>query len=453
MLPVLWHTYSGYQFGKAPLDLVHRHSPHFRFFQSIQGHEGPYQCTGLVNLDISQHSRTSHGNGVDIVTQNDLVAANRDLKRLYWHGPSKLVPLYVKSLTQLRRIDDLMLLCWQGHDGRLAEVLRAVATTVTRLGLFSIHGVAVGDLMVDSGNGIKEQLLLPHVAKLAYRINHDESKGLEELTRCCPNLKKLYIIPERKYDMERLTRNMQECCCKLEALTIKYAELDNRDLVALLYGCGSGPGLARLRMYVGDLSNALTNAILAHSATLQSIKLRVYTYSALNMKNLLRILMECRRLWRFDLTGCGIGAIKDLQLMLKSQPWGCNGLEFLGLTLSSPPLSAPPAEVNDVGVENSDSDLGIGNLGDDNSEDDYDLIMYDDDEPREKEEDKAVRLERKAIRLSGMGWQMARQSSSYFYDVARGQNEDEIATVLGLVEGLELIKFVEWNSARYERKP
>ncbi|KAF9117081.1 hypothetical protein BGW39_002489 [Mortierella sp. 14UC] len=458
MLPVLWHTYLGYQFEKAPLDLVHRRSPYFRVFRSIQGHEGPYQCTGLVDLNISQHSKTSYGNGVDIATQNDLVAANRDLKKLYWHGPSELVPLYVKSLVQLRRIDDLMLLCWQAHDGRLAEILRAVAATVTRLGLYSIHGVAEGDLMVDSGNGIKEQLILPHVVKLAYRINHDESRGLEELVRCCPNIKKLYIIPERNYDMGRLTRNMQESCPKLEALTVKYAELEDEDCVALLYGCRRGPGLARLRMNVMGLSDALTNAILIHSATLQSIKLQVRTYNTLDMKNLLRILMECRRLWRFDLQGCSRGTVKDLQSVLKSQPWGCKGLEFLGLCLSPPPLPTPPAGDNDVEAGNNDSNLDNDNDDNDDTgdeDDDYDSIvsLEFDEQPRETEEDKEVRLESKANRLRGMGWQVGKQSSSHYEDVARSQSEADVAAVLGLVEGLERVEVVQWNSARYERKP
>ncbi|KAF9079784.1 hypothetical protein BGX23_003225, partial [Mortierella sp. AD031] len=243
MLPFLWYTYQGSIFSKVPLEVVHQFSPHFRIFESLRGHEGPYQCTNLLDLNMSQHNTTSYSKGVDLQTQNDLVAANRDLRKLYWHGPSDLVPMNVKSLTQLRRIDDMMLLCWKGSRGRLTKVLQAIADSVTRLGLYGIHGVYEGDLMVDSGNGIKEQLILPHVVKLAYRINHEESKGLEELVRCCPNLEKLYFIPERNFDLDRLTRNIQECCPKLEALTVKYVELEDEDLEPLLLCCRGRPGL------------------------------------------------------------------------------------------------------------------------------------------------------------------------------------------------------------------
>ncbi|KAK3845831.1 MAG: hypothetical protein J3R72DRAFT_435688 [Linnemannia gamsii] len=451
MLPVLWESYSGHYFTKAPLMLIHKRSPFFRYFRSFQGHEGPYQCTSLVDLNMSQHSKTSHGNGIDIATQNDLVAANRDLRKLYWHGPSKLVPMYIESLVQLRRIDDLMLLCWQGHNGRLAEILRAVAETVTRLGLYSIHGVAKGDLMVDSGDGIKQQLVLPYVIKLAYRINHEESRGLEELVRCCPNLKKLYIIPERNYDMARLTKNMQECCPKLEALTIKYVELDDEDFVTLLYGCRRGaPGLVRLRMNVHGLSDALTNAILGHSATLQSIKLDVRTYSTLDVKNLLRILMECRQLWRFDLQGCSRGTMADLQSELKSQPWGCKYLEFFGLSISPPLPSRLQVGDNDGSATGIDGNTGDNNddEGDDDDDDDYSILSMESlEQTTETEEDKEARLESKVRTLACMGWQVG----NYYDDVAKDQSEEDVAAVVGLVEGLERVKVVQWNHVRYER--
>ncbi|KAG0271887.1 hypothetical protein BGZ95_000251 [Linnemannia exigua] len=452
MLPVLWQSYSGHYFVKAPLKLIHKRSPFFRYFRSFQGHEGPYQCTSLVDLNMSQHSKTSHGNGIDIETQNDLVAANRDLRKLYWHGPSKLVPMYVESLARLRRIDDLMLLCWQGHNGQLSEILRAVAGTVTRLGLYSIHGVAEGALMVDSGNGIKEQLVLPHVIKLAYRINHKESSGLEELVRCCPNLKKLYIIPEVTYDMTRLTKNIQECCPNLEALTVKYVELDDEDFVALLYGCRrGGPGLVRLRMNVHGLSDALTNAILGHSATLQSIKLDVRTYSTLDVKNLLRILMECRQLWRFDLQGCSRGTTADLQSVLKSQTWGCKCLEFLGLSISPPLLPVLPVGDNDGNTTEMDGNTGDNDNGE-GDDDDYSILSMESvEQTAETEEEKEARLESKAKMLASMGWQVGKQISNHHEGVAKKQGQEDVAAVVGLVEGLERVKVVQWNCVRYER--
>ncbi|KAF9278927.1 hypothetical protein BGZ88_000273 [Linnemannia elongata] len=426
MLPLLWHTYSGPHFARAPIKIVHRFSPHFRVFRSYLGHEGPFQCTGLVELNMSQHGRTSHGNGVDLETQCSLVASNRDLRKLYWHGPSDLVPMDVNSLTGLRKVDDMMLLCWEGTDGLLAKVLQAVSGTVTRLGIYSIHGVAEGDLMADAGNGAKEPLVLPHVVKLSYRINHDQSKGLEELVRCCPNLKKLYIIPEYNFDMKRLSKNIQECCHKMEALTVKYADLDDKDVVALLWGCRVGPGLVRLNLTLQRLSDAVTDAILVHSRTLQSVKLDIRVRGTLDVKNMLRILVECRYAWRIDIRGCGTGSLETLLSTLKSQPWGCKDLEIFGLRLMLPSPSLTQ------------------NRGDSRNEEPSEETK----EKKAREEE--ARLEAKASRLFGMGWKVGKQRN-YFYDgIGKKQVVDEVVSILGLVEGLKRVKAVQWNDIRYE---
>jgi hypothetical protein len=388
---------------------------------------------------MSQYSKTYYSNGVDIETQRSLVALNRDLRKLYWHGPAKLVHMDADSLTGLRRIYDLMILYWQGSNGLLTKVLQAVSGTVTRLGLYSIHGVAEGDLMVDSGNGIKEQLILPHVVKLAYRINHKESKGLEDLVRCCPNLKKLYIIPEKTYDMVRLKRNMQECCYKLEALTVKFVELDENDLVALLRGCRAGPGLVRLRLSVQRLSDAVTDAILAYSATLQSVKIDIHVPNILDVKNVLRILVECRRAWRVDVRGCGRGTFEEMLMTLKSQPWGCKSLEFLGLRLL---ISSPS-----VGVGDYDSSDGV----DDDDDDDDIRRSRETKEKEKKARDEDTRLEAKASRLFEMGWKVGRQRSYYYDGIAKEQSVEEVVDVLGLAEDLKRLKTICWNDVCYVR--
>lgn len=434
MLPLLWHTYSGPHFTRAHISVVHRFSPHFRVFRSFLGHEGPFQCTRLVELNMSQHSKTPHGNGVDHETQCSLVASNRDLRKLYWHGPSNRVPMDVKSLSGLRMIEDMMILCWEGTNGLLAKVLQAVAGTVTRLGLYSIHGVAERDLMVDAGNGTKELLVLPHVVKLAYRINGKESKGLEELVRCCPNLRKLYIIPEATFDMARLTKNMQECCHNLEALTVKYVELDDNDLVALLRGCRAGPGLVRLRLNVRRLSNAVTDAILAYSGTLQSVKIELCVYNMLDPKNVLRILMECPHARMIDIRGCGTGELKDLLSTLKSQSWGCKDLEFFGLRLQLPSPSS------------------TRNSSDMSDDGDYCRPTKETNKKKEKKaRDEEARLEARANRLSEVGWKVGNQSSYYLDGIAKKQGVDEVVGVLGLVEELKYLKTVRWNDVRYER--
>ncbi|KAF9996038.1 hypothetical protein BGZ79_010236 [Entomortierella chlamydospora] len=153
---ILWYIYDGSFHERAPLELVHRKCHLFRIFRSHRGHEGPYTgCVNLLELYISQQSLSQWTNGVDLQCQMDLVRANHGLKALYWHGPAQKerAPLPVKSLTGFRNMQYLRLLAWDGSDGRLAKVLRSVAETVTKVGLYSIMGVKPGDFLFEEEDG------------------------------------------------------------------------------------------------------------------------------------------------------------------------------------------------------------------------------------------------------------------------------------------------------------
>lgn len=171
------------------------------------------------------------------------------------------------------------------------------------------------------------------------------------------------------------------------------------------------------------LGNAVTDAIIAYSATLQNVKPEILVPDILNMTNLLRILMECRHAWRVDVRGCGNGTLEEMLPTLKSRPWGCKGLEFLGLRLLIPsPLT------------------------------DGDYTPYGMDTKKEKDKkakDEEGRLEAKASRLFGMGWKMGRQSSNHRDGLAKEQGVEGVVGVLGLVEGLERVKTIRWNDVCY----
>ncbi|KAF9147791.1 hypothetical protein BG015_010509 [Linnemannia schmuckeri] len=212
--------------------------------------------------------------------------------------------------------------------------------------------------------------------------------------------------------MARLTKNMLECCHKLEVLTVKYVELDDNDLVTLLRGCRAGPGLVRLRLNVQRLSDAVTDAILAHSGTLQSVKIDIHVPNILDMKN---------------------GTLEELLSTLKSQPWGCKDLEFPELRI---PVSSSSTQNN----------------GDSSGEEDYTLRSKETQEEKEKNaRDEEARFEAKGIRLSGMGWKVAKQKIYYYDGLAKEQGAGEVAGVLDVVEELKRVKTVCWNDVRYER--
>ncbi|KAF9084023.1 hypothetical protein BGX23_010919 [Mortierella sp. AD031] len=173
------------------------------------------------------------------------------------------------------------------------------------------------------------------------------------------------------------------------------------------------------------LTDRITNAILAHSATLQSLKIEVWVPGTLDMKNLMRILVECRQLWRMNLDGNGKGTIEELLATLASQPWGCKNLEVLSLRMS---LVSPDFEMDDT----SDDDDGERNRK----------------SKEEQEEEEKAREEAKACRLSGMGWRLGEQFDTYIDEMAKKQDVDAVAGVLGLVEGLKRVKTVRWNDAK-----
>ncbi|KAG0043927.1 hypothetical protein BGZ83_010912 [Gryganskiella cystojenkinii] len=413
--PFLWELMNGLYFEKAPVELIHRHCHLFRIFKSFRSPPGPY--TGCTNLsELYMTICEDYERGVRMEDQKQLVKQNRDLLKLYWHGPLQLTPLDQDSLIPLipvsvdvgsgagngqeqrssqrrgyTRISDLSLLKWEGSNGRLASVLHSVSGTLTRLALYSIYGISREELFVpadilekigsssngqdehdsetlqqsslDQGRCKREELLeLPHVVRLAFRINHNESTGLEDLIRLCPNLRKLSVIPEKDYDMDRLTRNIQLYCPAIEALTMKYSTHEDDELGLILDSCKhsynrisivdaqetiqekeingpaevQGRGLVRLRLNIHDISASLTCKILNHASHLEVLKLSAQGQARpLRTSELIRILMGCPRLRCFQLTGNLVSQGSRLErALIKNGSWGCSKtLERLSLQI------------------------------------------------------------------------------------------------------------------------
>ncbi|KAI8604413.1 hypothetical protein EDD21DRAFT_366279, partial [Dissophora ornata] len=414
LTPLLWYVYDGAYFDKVPLELIRRHSHLIRSFKAHLAHqEGYFQCTNLVDLRIS-----------DVSSQWDLVRLNHGLRNLYWHGKLLAHPLDVESLTQFTRMKEMTLLSWDGSKGRLAEVLRSVARTLTKLGLYSICGVRPGDFMVlsDEGQG-RVQLVLPHLLKLSYRINHAESTRLEDLVVCCPNLYKLSVILEGNYDLARLTENIRKHCPKVRALTLKYLSYTELEYEQLLQSCQTS-GLVKFRANLAGFGGRIISAINAHASTLTQLKLEACNFIHLDINFLLEILVQCWNLKIFNAFGLFKASREEILNGLWSKPWGCSQLQVLCLEFHPDQGVPDPEHLLDA---ESDREGGYADKGEGEGENG------------------------KAIPMAIEGWYLHPQHSTMHDIMARRRNMLFLTTFLRNLAGMKHLEMFRWSQIKYER--
>ncbi|KAF8980077.1 hypothetical protein BGZ46_004665 [Entomortierella lignicola] len=455
LMPILWYNYNGSFHEKASLEYIHRQCHLFRTFRSHRGHEGPYDgCVNLLELNISAHGASRYTNGVDLQCQMDLVKANIGLRSLYWHGPLTRTYLPVGSLISFTNIRVMTLLGWDGSDGRLTKVLRSVAGTLTKLCLYSVRGIKSEDLFYmeddDDDNGdyddedreegeekagkgkgkikragsieAKERklLILPHVTKLAYRINNTESTGLEDLVTCFPNLHKLSVHPEyepKYYYLPRLTRNLQNHCPRLQVLTLKYSSHKESEYLILLRCCQTS-GLVKLTLTIKDFGENFTNAIIAHAQTLEVLELS-QNNEIFQSERCLRILVACRNLKTAIFSGhARINRQKFLDV-LWSKPWGCQDLKVIEFSFIPEEGNPDPKKFRDFDLRSRKDRPSL---------------------------DQAEKI------ITGQ-WYMHLRNEDDYDNKALYQNKLYLSIIFDNLKELKHLEMVKWNDILYERSP
>ncbi|KAF9120962.1 hypothetical protein BGW39_010961 [Mortierella sp. 14UC] len=354
LTPVLWHTYTAQAFQHAPFTLVQRNSKFLKAIETDQAHRGPFEATELADLFLTpQRYSSAERPGLDLREQMVLLRNNRDLKALYWLGDDPRVMLDDKGLVMQRQLVQVILLKWDGGDGRLVTVLRAIAGTIKRLGLFMFNNVHEGDLLLPPSksstktaskptgqkhdDGREGAVMLPEVDMLTFQLIPNRCMGLIDLLRCCPKLTELSVNCGAD-DISRLIFNIQHYTPNLKKLSIAESiHHPPETMEALLRACRRGRSLEKLAIKINELTEGVTSAIVAHAGRLESLEFTVASPKPLNLEFLMRILAKCTKVKSFMCTiNSEVTTHQSVLKALASQPWGGSGLNRFGIHVNSP---------------------------------------------------------------------------------------------------------------------
>ncbi|KAG9073150.1 hypothetical protein KI688_000937 [Linnemannia hyalina] len=439
LLPILWREYDFEEMQRVPTRIITRYSLLFRHFRSHGGCDGPFNCTLLESLDM-RYDVASKATNMSMQTQRTLVRMNPGVEVLQWEGSeaSKTrARLDETDFEQLDNIRDLQLDRWNSYQGSLVKALGTMARTLERLELSGVHGFKESDLPkgqpqgrkgdtgvsggADKGSGGCE-LVLPIVKTL--RVPYfPKNTDLIYLAGCCPDLQQFTVdITIARFDMSRLASTLKNHCPRLSILVIN----DNHDefergfsIGSLIRGC-SLYGLSTIKFAAMTPRNSerdLLCSILAHSATLEHITVDYFCelQGAFDPKEILRVLVECRRLKTLSLSGsAGMSTLATLKF-LQGQPWGCHGLEQLAFDFDG--------EIGGMGMMGGPAWRTLSNTVDISST------------------------------TSFMGWYRHPQDSSILHDEEDAPSKLCLKELFGMVKGQDRLQFVALNLVSYSRSP
>jgi hypothetical protein len=356
LTPILWHTYTSDAFKLAPNVVLQRNSKYLKALETHQGHKGPFKLTDLDDLFLTpQRFHSSLRPGFNLREQMILVRTNRNLKALYWLGEDPRTMMDVDGLVLQKQLLQLIMLKWDGGDGRLVRVLKAISGTIKRLGLHMFNNVHEGDLLLplpksksiktkeSSGttghihdDGREGAVMLPQVEMLTFNVATNRSMGLVDLLRCCPKLTELSVNCSAN-DISRLIFNIQHYSPNLTKLSIgESAHHPPETIEALIRASRRGRSLELLAVKIGRLTEGITSAIVAHSGRLESLEMTVDNHEPLNLECVMRILVKCTKLKDFMCTTYSEITNQSVLKALASQSWGSLVLRRFGMRVNSP---------------------------------------------------------------------------------------------------------------------
>ncbi|KAG0378992.1 hypothetical protein BGX24_002081 [Mortierella sp. AD032] len=364
-LPILWHTYICPQMRHVPLQVIQRHSPHFRIFDSYSGHPGPFFCTNLVELTLRRQVHLP-GEHISLETERDLIRANPNIKSLFWFGPRPQVALDARDFVGLEVVENVHLHHWIGSGGGLARTLKTLARSMVSLELLWIFGLSANDFL-DPDDGSDEaiarsmsdqdidiaptfapgqRLVLPLITKLTCTLRYEGFRELQGIIGCCPNVVELVINPDIYVDFDRIARDIQTNCRKVRALTLQHLPLHSSHCEQLVSSCRAS-GLVKLEVLLRGMDESLVLAILAHANTLQALTISLQSFEHPTSHGLMQLLGHCVQLKKLRMTFNFPPPTGTVLEALRSGPWGCLMLETLQLVTRTQPADGEPDRVGD----------------------------------------------------------------------------------------------------------
>ncbi|KAK3837429.1 MAG: hypothetical protein J3R72DRAFT_449585 [Linnemannia gamsii] len=359
LLPILWREYFYSGMVDVPPHVIEQQSVHFRRFISYGGVDSTFNCTSLKTLTLIYDNDWMAPN-MSPQAQKQLVRMNPGLESLEWDG-SPLAPkrprarLDTEDFRMLGNLRHLQLDRWDGSQGLLVKVLQAVARNLEEIDIQEVVDFMESDLttaLQTPGDGDGEQvsrisageqetgLEMPRVRTLRVCC-YPKNNEMIFLAGSCPNLQQIDLdISAPQFEATRLASTLRDRCTQLHTLKITdsfYGKDSRQDLLFghLIRDC-SFSGLTMIEVSVMRHQNNdrnLLSSILRHAATLEHLVVDYYTKKliAFDVEEVLRLLVQCRRLKVVCLNGStGIATLETLA-MLKCEAWGCTALERLDL--------------------------------------------------------------------------------------------------------------------------
>ncbi|KAG0277555.1 hypothetical protein BGZ95_005726 [Linnemannia exigua] len=423
LLQVCWHYYFYDQMKHLPPRVLGRYSHLFRHFDSYGGCQGPFNCTLLESLTLRRNhtpSEVAMVHNMSMQNQRKLVRMNPGLEYLRWEGSESTktrARLECGDFELLDNLQELWLDRWNSFQGSIVHVLMTVSTTLETLTLQKIHDFKESDMRTAVRTPGETGLVLSRVKLLRLPI-FAQNTELVYLAGTCPNLLRFDLeVLDIHLDADRLAKVLKTRCPKLRTLVIH----DSRDLPEgglrvspLIRNC-SASGL--IKIDINAMTPSVTDldilpSILTHSATLEHVYIDYYCemQGTLDPKDILRLLVECRKLKSCVTSAAtGMSTLSSLKI-LKSKEWGCKDLERLDL----------------------DFNCDIGGTGG--------SYMSDWTAPSKI-----------SSRTSFMGWYRHEQNQTLQDDEAANAPKTWLKELFGMVKGFDRLDFVTLNLITFSR--
>jgi hypothetical protein len=172
----------------------------------------------------------------------------------------------------------------------------------------------------------RQRLVLPSVTKLTCTLQHEGFRELQGIVGCCPNVIELIIKPDIYVDFDRIARDIQINCQKVQALTLENLALHSSHCERLVSSCRAS-GLVKLNVVLRGMDEYLVLAILAHASTLQILMLSLQSFEHPTSHGLMQLLGHCVQLKTLRLKLSLLPPTGTILEVLRSEPWGCLLLE------------------------------------------------------------------------------------------------------------------------------
>ncbi|KAF8933887.1 hypothetical protein BGZ47_010600 [Haplosporangium gracile] len=273
LLPVLWRYYDGALMRYVPLRVLQKASIYFRVFRDPIGqyHQGPFLSTHLQQLIISQQ----HEWAVPFLD------ANPALQHLTWTGSGQpLADLQFMALARMTQLRDLCLSNCSLVGRSLASVLNG-SSGLLRLSLSSVDGITQLD-------GLATLSSLEEIA-LGYLHVNSQGAVLDDLTRFCPNLRRISFSgtwgptnnndSRQGRDLLKLSSILRVFCPELQSIQFtagycfgvdRFNTLQDFELSAL---AESAERLTSFGAEISYLGRMLTDTLICKSRTLVAVDL------------------------------------------------------------------------------------------------------------------------------------------------------------------------------------